>query len=194
MTQKMSYHFYIVLQSVVSIVYHYILLQSVHEAFYFFIYVQTLHIFQPLSFLTSMCFWLVYVNITIKWSSGSYAEFPWHCCHPFSGRGNFLTLRDNNLWTPTLFIRMDSILTLQHPVRIKTGFSNQSQFWIQIEFLQSHITVVHILWGGAFTFFFLISTSHYIFFNKGHLGLHILDFYTPNYVIQALALAIHYRY
>ena len=92
------------------------------------------------------------------------------------------------------FICMDSILTLQHPVRIKTGFSNQSQFWIQVEFQQSHITVVHVLWGGTFRFLFLISTSRYVFFNKGHLGLHISDSYTPNCVIQALAPVIHYRY
>ena len=66
MTQEMLYHFFIALQSVVSTVYHYVLLQSVHEAFYFFIYVQTIHSFEPLSFLTSMCFWLAYDNIIIS--------------------------------------------------------------------------------------------------------------------------------
>ena len=48
--------------------------------------------------------------------------------------------------------------------------------------------------GGTFRFLFLISTSRYVFFNKGHLGLHISDSYTPNCVIQALAPVIHYRY
>ena len=118
-----------------------------------------------------------------------------HCRGLFPGWSDFLALLDNNIGIRMPFIQMGSISNLQHHVPNRTGFVRQSHFWLDSlrSPLASHITVIHILSGRTFSFLSLIPTCHHIFFNRRHRGFHLPDF-LHNYVIQALAPVIHYRY
>ena len=110
----------------------------------------------------------------------------------FPSRDHFLAILDYNIGTRNPLYTWAQFRLCKTPSMVSPV--NRTFSWILSELLLSHTAVIHILQISTLSFLFTISTSCHVLFNRRHRALHLLDFYTPNYVTQTLAPAIHYRH